>query len=333
VSKETVRLDLSGNKFGPDSSEALAKRVAQCSQLETLLLNDSYFKVEALFDPKNATLNTLSNLIRLDLGGNSMKQFGGPFALQMVSLIAMLTRLEYFGMRDTQADPVHVVAAILSLMLTNNNISCAVDVSGCSFTEPGAPVALQKGLQTAVSHSLRVLDLSRIMVPAPALNGILLSLIPSESLDTLIINRPLSSSASTKEGKMLAKTLATLSAQKPLLKSLKCAGIGENVCLPLLEALCSNTSLLELDISENLLRDVGATVFSLFLRINTTLEALEIDGNEVTLPGFLALRSALVAVKRTSALKYMKFPWGDYDRIQPLSNKHAARAVLLEVQV
>ncbi len=332
LSSGTVVLDLSGNSFGPESSEALAKFVSRTTQLELLLAADAGLRVEALFDPKNGTLTAMSSLIELNLSGNSMKSFGGQYALQAVSLIASLSRLRAFGLRDTQADPITVVVPILSLMLTNSDISCDVDVSGTNFGIVGAATALQKGLQTAVSHSLRSIDLSRISVTPEQLRAVLLALIPSQLLDTLCINNALVANPPTtaRQGRMLAKTLATLAEQKPTLKTLRCSMLGTAVVLPLLQLLSTNNTVRELDISKNGLRDQGATVFSLFLRLNLHLRALEVDDNSVSLAGFLALRSALVAVP-DSPLVFMGFPWKDFERLS-LASRPAARDLLLEIQ-
>lgn len=324
-----VLLNLSGNRFAPKSSELLAQQISICTVLERLILVDCSLRVEALFDPKNATLSALSGLIELDISGNSMRNFGGPFALQAVSLIAMFSRLQEFGMHDTQADAIQVVVPMLSLMLTNSNISVSFNVSGCHFGGPKAAAELQKGLRTAVSHSLRALDLSRIQVTPLALRDILLALIPSEQLDTLSVNFALAAPASLKEGKVLAKMFGTLCAQKPRLQTLRCAGLGQSVVLPLMQELTLNTSLKELDISSNQLQDVGATVIGLFLRLNHSLIALELDENQISLPGFLALRSALVAVGSQGQLCYMSFPWKDYDRS---SDKEQVRKILLEIR-
>jgi Ran GTPase-activating protein (RanGAP) involved in mRNA processing and transport len=331
VGAHCVVLDASGNSFGAESSEALARLVARCTQLDRLAVADAGLRVEALFDPKNGTLSALARLSQLDLSGNSMRNFGGPFALQAVSLIATC-RLRVFGLRDTHADPITVVVPIISLMLTNGDVSCELDVSGTAFGARGAAVALQKGLQTAVSHSLRAIDLSRIGVTPEQLRGIVLALIPSQQLDTLCLDNALAAQppVSVRHGRMLAKTVASVAEQKPRLKTLRCAMLGSVVVLPLLQLLAVNTTIRELDISRNGLRDQGATVCALFLRLNRTLRSLDADDNGVTLAGFLALRSALVAAP-DSPLVYMSFPWRDYER-GAAPGRSAARELLLEIQ-
>lgn len=318
-------LDVSGNRFTPESSDHLARWLASATCLRYLVVKDASLRVESLFEPAAGALPTLRELIDFDISGNSMRNFSGSHALQLVSLTASFVRLSHFSLRDTHADPVHVIVPILSLLLTNQDIACALDVSGCSFSDLNSTVALRKGLQVALSNSLHQLDLSRTRFPSPhALRDVLLALIPSQALQKLTLNDSLAPCNNAVHLRMLGRTLATLSHHKPTLKSLHVASMGEHVTLSLFQSLTNNTSLLDLDVSNNNLRDAGATVVALFLRINHTLQSLALDDNHIGLSGFLAIKTALT---QTADLKTMTFPWNDFNRISA-----TAKAVVLEIR-
>ena len=80
---------------------------------------------------------------------------------------------------------------------------------------------------------------------------------------------------------------------------------------PALSAIVSglaSNKLTHLDVSGNSFRDVGATSLGLALRVNRTLTSLIYDDNDVTLPGFQAIRGCLYGNKK---LALMPFPTND----------------------
>lgn len=328
-------LDLSRNRFDVESTHALAAWLAalgdESSPLEKLILNDCTLNVSALFDPKNAgAIGALARLEVLDLAANtSMQSLNGKAALQFTLLVAQLTRMRRLNLTDTSADACAVIVPTISLLLSNANVSCALEVGGTNFGAAGAALALQKGLSTARATSLRVLDISRCNVTPADLRLVLLGLSGLDELDTLRVSRALASPATLSEsdGKLIADTLASLCAQKATLRSLCVAGLGAKVVLPLLQRLVRNTTLWELDVSCNTLLDAGATVLALFLRMNTSLRALRFDENGFALPSFLALCAAIVSSQQ-SQLRHLEFPWRDYERVGADVREQAREALL-----
>lgn len=160
-------LDLSGNKFGVESSHALAVFVAQTKALKRLIVSQSNLTVEALFEAKHGALEALSRLEELDFSKNNMQSFGGQYSLQLISLTAMLTAMRKWSFADTNSDALLVICPTIGLLLSNPNVHVHLDISGTRFEN--CPDKLQKSLQTAVSRTLRHLDLSSIGVKAPEL--------------------------------------------------------------------------------------------------------------------------------------------------------------------
>ena len=81
--------------------------------------------------------------------------------------------------------------------------------------------------------------------------------------------------------------------------------LGPALSAALFSGLASNKSVTHLDVSGNSFRDVGATSLGLALRVNRTLTSLIYDDNDVTLPGFQAIRGSLYGNKK---LALMPFP-------------------------
>jgi hypothetical protein len=149
-----------------------------------------------------------------------------------------------------------------------------------------------------------------------------------EALDTLSVSRAIAGQVSAVDGRLLARELGQLLRGRPSIKSLFVCGLSPVVIVPLLRVLATNVSLLELDVSSNRLTDTSASVLSLFLRTNVTLVALAFDDNMFELPAFLSLKAALDGCI-SSALRFMQFPWIDYERLR---DKTDVRAVLLSIR-
>lgn len=73
----------------------------------------------------------------------------------MTGFIATLTQMQRFALADTKAHAELVVVPMISLLLTNDNVRCALELGGCDFSSPSASASLQRAFGAALSSSLR----------------------------------------------------------------------------------------------------------------------------------------------------------------------------------
>lgn len=73
----------------------------------------------------------------------------------MTGFVATLTQMQRFAMADTKAHAELVVVPMISLLLTNDNVRCALELGGCDFSASSASAALQRSLGAALSSSLQ----------------------------------------------------------------------------------------------------------------------------------------------------------------------------------
>jgi len=132
-------------------------------------------------------------------------------------------------------------------------------------------------------------------------------------------------------------SLAALVTGKSSLKSLSVAGgYSEKTILPLVKILALNnndTSLAELNISNNGIGDVLASILAAFLRLNKTLVNLKFDGNRISFTGWQSIASSFTY---NTTLLLWQFPWKDYETSLsslPASKQTKLRSMLLGIEI
>jgi len=118
------RLDL----LAKESGKAIAKAIQSCSQLSELSLADLYWSNEGAMVELVGGFDTLSNLTKLDLGGNYMGSDGVsilakvlPFLSNLISLNLQWNEIGCMGI-FVFADHIHYVSQLQELNLCNNPI-------------------------------------------------------------------------------------------------------------------------------------------------------------------------------------------------------------------
>jgi len=110
------------------------------------------------------------------------------------------------------------------------------------------------------------------------------------------------------------------------------AGSYDKSILVLLEGLAKNTTLLELNISDNHLEDEGGRALTEFLRANQSLTHLNIDHNAFGITTWQCLKSALL---KRSVLPIIDYPAKDMEKLQSILSepkRERLRNILFELR-
>ncbi|CAJ0954867.1 unnamed protein product [Ranitomeya imitator] len=173
------------------------------------------------------------------------------------------------------------------------------------------------GLRSAGAQILQELfppvsSVGSLNISDNGLDSHLLSLVPalgrSRHLKHLSLGRNFSVKSRVLED-VLQRIVNVLQDEDCCLQSLSLADsrLKSRTCI-VLNALGSNTSLQELDISGNGMSDIGAKMLGKTLQINSTLRSVLWDRNAVSASGFMDVARAL---EKNRTLRFMSFPVGD----------------------
>lgn len=316
-------LDLSNNKFDEQASgsfETWLSKSAQYSRLQVLRLantSQSFSTVAAYF-------HFLKDLQELDVSNSKLDKR----AVQLLcSTLEKSTTLKYLNVSNCTLSN-GLGSAIVEAFLTNKNLrETSLIMSASDLTEQDAEL-FSKGL--SLNINCHTLDISKNKFKEMGLIGILQAIVLSATskLDTLILDNTYKN---TYEGERVASALMSVSNSLSCVKSISIAGGYKSVTIPFLNYLQTNTSLLELDISNNAMGDSAASAIADMLRVNDTLLRLRCDGNNISPSGW---KMILASFMHNRTLVEMDFPWKDYERYSslPKDKLEELRAVLIDIQ-
>ncbi|OXB55349.1 hypothetical protein ASZ78_007852 [Callipepla squamata] len=246
-----------------------------------------------------------SRLSYLNVAGNSFchrKTRGVPPTLQQFFCSTFaLSHISLAGVRL----PPDALRSLLQGLATNTHLSdLHLDLSGCELRSPGARVLeeLLGGISAVGS-----LDLSDNGFDAD-----LLTLVPAlgrnKALKHLWLGKNFSVKARTLE-EILHKLVQVIQEDDCSLQSLSVAEsrLKARTCI-LVNALGSNACLAKVDLSGNLMEDMGAKMLAKALQINSTLRSLSWDRNNTTAVGFQDIARAM---ESNHTLTFMALPLCD----------------------
>eukprot|EP01091_Cochliopodium_minus_P015171 TRINITY_DN5317_c0_g1_i1.p1 TRINITY_DN5317_c0_g1~~TRINITY_DN5317_c0_g1_i1.p1 ORF type:complete len:1070 (-),score=409.82 TRINITY_DN5317_c0_g1_i1:87-3296(-) len=311
LSASIEELNLSGNKFGEQGSVSFALWL-QAMQDETNLkeLNLSNSGILAGIIIKTLVI-VHKQLENIDLSFNKIEVSDCGALISLAKITRTIKRYNIAGTSMSGEQ----IAYFMRAVLTNENLNESwINISSLNLNDNDA--LLIKAALSEKNNNIKGLDVSQNRFKDTGLINLFQALFQSK-LDTLIISGCLAPKSITSEvvGKRIATSLSSLLKSCPTIKTLKMnKSYDGRVILPLLENLAQNSSLLELDISENKLSDLGGTILAMFLRLNNTLRSITIDNNSIGLSGYQALHTTF---KRglNKSLYFFEFPWGDYIRL------------------
>ncbi|CAH2294484.1 capping, Arp2 3 and myosin-I linker 3 isoform X1 [Pelobates cultripes] len=314
-SLHSLTLSKNPGLLGSEETNALYTFLSHPNSLVYLDLSGTDCAVDTIFGA--LALGCCSCLSHLDLSKNSLSHRRTPETLPSVEkFFGSSLSLSHVSLSGTKVPP-ELLRALLQGLCSNTHIQdLHLDLSSCELRSAGAQILQELFPPISSIGSLNISD--------NGLDSHLMSLIPAlgrnRHLKHLSLGRNFSVKSRVLE-EILQRIVNVLQDEDCSLQSLSLADsrLKSRTCI-VLNALGSNTSLHELDISGNSMSDIGAKMLGKTLQINTTLRSVLWDRNAVTASGFMDVARAL---EKNRSLRFMSFPVGD---ICQAYQKHPERA-------
>jgi len=308
VSLSLEVLNLSYNKMDDPASKALEDwlyRVREHSQLRELILAKAGLNITSV----GKSLRALAHLERIVLDRNKVDQGAAQLVAVACEYSSTLRELSLARCGLCGEDS----QTILRSLLTNSALSgLKINLAGNKFDDKdiqACTLTINRGLS-----QIHTIDLSNSRLKEKGFVALLRSISQAESstLDTLILDNAYAGSG-TSSAVEVAKWIASLLNSAPNFQALSMAG-GYDLKLlqPFLEALQTAPHLLELNVSKNKMGDKGASYLANAMRMNTTLQFLNCDENQIGLNGWLSI---LAAFRKNKTIHRFTYPWFDFERI------------------
>ncbi|XP_069817729.1 capping protein, Arp2/3 and myosin-I linker protein 3 isoform X4 [Dendropsophus ebraccatus] len=302
-SLHSLTLSKNPGLLGSEETNALYTFLSHPNSLVYLDLSGTDCAVDTIFGA--LALGCCSCLSHLDLSKNSLSHRRTPETLPSVEkFFGSSLSLSHVSLSGTKVPP-ELLRAMLQGLCSNTHLQDVhIDLSSCELRSAGAQMLQELFPPISSVGSLNISD--------NGLDSHLLSLVPalgrSRHLKHLSIGRNFSVKSRVLE-EVLQRIVNVLQDEDCCLQSLSLADsrLKSRTCI-VLNALGSNTSLQELDISGNAMSDIGAKMLGKTLQINSTLRSVLWDRNAVSASGFMDVARAL---EKNKTLRFMSFPVGD----------------------
>jgi Ran GTPase-activating protein (RanGAP) involved in mRNA processing and transport len=318
-------LNLSGNNFGPDCQGALSF-LAEPNAVATLKLARCGIAFEVIFPV--LCRGCSQSLAVMDLSDNNKVPKKGkaptPPVQKIKQFFTTAIAVQTVNMSHCSLT-LEVAKAIFEGLRDNPNLSnVSLDISSNELSQ-GSP----KTVAEVLSHLSCIHELN---ISHNNLNGgvpVIVKALVSSSVKSLTLGGNFGRSKNPMESLTpLCEVLSSKTCSFEILR-LTDSKLKENT-VPLLEALLSNRSLVELDVSGNDMGDRGARALSRALMVNVKLRSVTWDDNGTTLEG---LKSIAEALKYNHTMRSMPAPLRDALKIS--KDRHKERhleEVLQEIQ-
>ncbi|XP_073431520.1 capping protein, Arp2/3 and myosin-I linker protein 3 isoform X4 [Dendrobates tinctorius] len=302
-SLHSLTLSKNPGLLGSEETNALYTFLSHPNSLVYLDLSGTDCAVDTIFGA--LALGCCSCLSHLDLSKNSLSHRRTPETLPSVEkFFGSSLSLSHISLSGTKVPP-ELLRAMLQGLCSNTHLQDVhIDLSSCELRSAGAQILQELFPPVSSVGSLNISD--------NGLDSHLLSLVPalgrSRHLKHLSLGRNFSVKSRVLED-VLQRIVNVLQDEDCCLQSLSLADsrLKSRTCI-VLNALGSNTSLQELDISGNGMSDIGAKMLGKTLQINSTLRSVLWDRNAVSASGFMDVARAL---EKNRTLRFMSFPVGD----------------------
>eukprot|EP01113_Clastostelium_recurvatum_P047517 TRINITY_DN8493_c0_g1_i6.p1 TRINITY_DN8493_c0_g1~~TRINITY_DN8493_c0_g1_i6.p1 ORF type:complete len:1356 (-),score=351.93 TRINITY_DN8493_c0_g1_i6:60-4127(-) len=301
-SLQLQHLNLSHNRFQETGSGALASWLAKvkgCHSLQTLLFESCQLHLSVMGPPLR-----VANVQTLNLAGNRVGD--RTQARYLGDVMECYTQMKEVNFSNMRIGP-EAAEELATMMSRNKSLAPGTVNLILANNELGQKGAIQLARFLPQSQFIRSLDLSNNKIPAKALTEVLMSLGTSKSIESLNLSRNI---PNTNDLDAFITNLCEYVVQHPTLKSLSIRGAkpGLGAALyPLLMLIARNQTLTHLDVSDNNLKDLGASIAGEALRTNNTLTSLDIDRNGFTMSGWMAITSP-VLYRTNRTLQHLSIP-------------------------
>ncbi|KAK3878897.1 hypothetical protein Pcinc_016492 [Petrolisthes cinctipes] len=296
-------VNLAGNSLRDDVNN-LYNFLAQPNALKTLDLSSTECAIDALFGALlRGCTSSLAHLIlsRNGFGSKKSREMLPSFKQYFTSTLALKT------LTLCQCKlPADALKNVLLGLACNENISDVdLDLSSNQLGSTGAQI-----LESCI-HGVRclsALDISDNGLEAQ-LGPVVAAISKNKSIKKLVIGRNLNNIKSKHVYHVMESVVQMIQEEDCVLESLSINDSRLKTDLHnLLNALGSNHCLQNLDISGNYMGDSGARLLAKALQINSKLQYISYDRNNVTLQGYSDIAYAL---QSNYSVKFMPFPVHD----------------------
>ncbi|XP_049607675.1 F-actin-uncapping protein LRRC16A isoform X2 [Syngnathus scovelli] len=301
VAASLTHLQLTGNSLRGDDLQHLHNFLSHDNRLQVLDLSSTDCSLEqtssSLLKGCLKHLRVL-NMSKTIYSHRKCREVPASFK-QFFSLSQALVSVNVSGCRL----PAEALKALLLGLGCNPNLGdVSLDLSGCELRSAGAQI-----LEGCVAE---IPNISSLDISDNGLDGdlstLLVWLAKNRSVRHLSLGRNFQNMKSKNVAPVLDKLVRLIQEEESPLSSLSLADSklkGDLVMV--LNALGSNTSLTQLDISGNAMGDMGAKMLAKALQINTKLRTLVWDRNNVSPQGLQEVASAL---EKNFTIRFMPVP-------------------------
>ncbi|XP_074615858.1 F-actin-uncapping protein LRRC16A-like [Acropora palmata] len=283
------KMDLSKNPFKGEGVAGLCEFLAKPNMLTHLNLSGTECPLDLLFGA--VFRGCVQHLASINLSGNtftSKKSKDATVPPSFQQFFSSAQALKLLDMSDCKL-PAEAVRAILK-GLNENNVLCGVELN-ISSNELRAT-----GAKAIADHVKKLKSVSRLDISDNGFEGDLVHILAKVASNTSIkhLNLGQNTKHSKSSGVVMEALVQLISEENSHLESISLAEskLKEDI-IPLLDAMGTNESVKELDISGNHMGDEGARILAKAVQINSKLRTLSWDKNGTSYRGFADIAAAL----------------------------------------
>ncbi len=307
-------LNLAGNAM-KDESQALCNFLARPNVIAILDISATETPLDVLFGALVrgcVTALTHLNLSRNHFSSKKAKEIPAAFKQFFASTLV----LQYLNMSHCKVPPEAVKHLLLGLACNENTANVELNLSNNSLGAAGATV-----IESCVGGVKCVsrLDLSDNSIEAE-MAGVMQGVARSHSILSLNVSRNMTGAKPKHLPAVMESIVQLIQDEETVLQKLNLSDCKLKAEINnVINALGSNQCLQHLDISGNMMGDVGARLLAKALQINTRLRIVNLDRNGITLQGYTDITYAL---QSNYAMRHIPFPTFD---MQPFVKTHPDR--------
>eukprot|EP00026_Physarum_polycephalum_P003537 Phypoly_transcript_03550.p1 GENE.Phypoly_transcript_03550~~Phypoly_transcript_03550.p1 ORF type:complete len:737 (+),score=126.18 Phypoly_transcript_03550:107-2317(+) len=250
--------------------------------------------------------NFTSTIEHLDLSNNKIEEY--PVQL-LITLINKSTALHHLNLSGCSLTASMLTAVINATSVNPSLVNFELDLSGNDLSKEDQSVISFAGA-IARCINIHTLKIGEMNLKKETLIPVCKSIGENNTLIALDFSGNFKHGTLGGKGENPLDLLVHSIKAHPTLTSLNIAGRKEfqlfKEMIPLFKLLVDNNKLLELDVSHNKFGDDGARELFDILRTNYCLKTLAFDHNNITYPGWQALRRCILVNRSLVDIKYPK---------------------------
>lgn len=307
-------LNLAGNVM-KEESHALCSFLTQPNTVAILDISSTETPLDVLFSAlvRGCTTSlTHLNLSRNPFSSKKAKEIPGAFKQFFASTLV----LQYLNMSHCKMPPEAVKHLLLGLACNEATANVELTLNNNNFGANGANV-----FESCIGgvKCISRLDLSENGIDAE-MAGVMQGIARNKHIMSLNVSKNMTGIKSKYIGNVIESIVMVVQDEETSLTKLnlsdcKLKGEINNI----INALGSNQCLQHLDITGNMMGDIGARLLAKALQINTRLKIINLDRNGISLQGYTDITYSL---QSNYAMKHIPFP--TYD-LQPFIKTHPDR--------